>query len=162
MAVMFSPPRSHLLSIMNDMPNDNPDWDAVYFCVTVDMPPRGNFVLGAGITPEEAKQKAMRNVVLLGDGRLRTNPYEEHARNIAELEPYYGMMVRSTRQSTRYNKYFLRPCEAKIYIYGEDERIGYNGMSYYLCDTYANFALFAHKYDTYYDGIRHDIYAIEL
>lgn len=158
---MFSLPRSHLLfTIMKDNPNNNPDWDAVYYCVTVDMPPRGNFVLGAGVTPDEAKRKAIKNVTLLGEGRLRINPYEEHARNIADLKPYYGMMVASTVKSTRYNKYFLRPCEAKIYIYGED--IGYDGMSYYLCDTYANFALFAHKYDSYYDGIRHDVYAIEL
>lgn len=155
------PVLTFLITMYDDgNPNNNPDWDAVYYCVTVDMPPRGNFVLGAGVTPKEAKDKAMSNVLTLGHGRLRTNPYEQHMLRIGELEPYYGMMVPSTAKSTRYNKYFLRPCEAKIYIYGED--LGYEGMCYQMCTKIANFALYTYKFNTYYEGIRQDECSIQI
>lgn len=157
----FSLPVLTLLLInMYSELNNNPDWDSIYYCVTVDMPPRGNFILGASETREGAKSKAASNVMLLGIGRMGFSNYHKHAQSIMMLDLYYGMLVDSTENSSQFNRYSMRLCEAKVYIYGEDR--GYDGMSYILSDEYENLALFANYYDSYYDGIRHDRYAMSL
>lgn len=131
-------------------PISRPDWSKAYYCVTIDMATRGNFILGAGITKREAKEKAISNLMHLFPLNRASIIYE-HSECIRNLDIYYGMMPRANVRGQTYNRLNMRYCEAKIYIYGQER--GYNGMSYVLSRKIANFAEYCCYYKSYHNGI---------
>lgn len=136
---------------MEEAPHYNFDWSRAYYCITIDMSTRGNLVLGAGATKEEAKSIAITNLVHLFP-MSRSSLIYEHAECIRNLDIYYGMMPRSNTRGETYNRLNMRFCEAKIFIYGEHK--GYNGMCYILSNKIANFAEYCCYYPSYHNAIR--------
>lgn len=131
---------------MSYNPNDNPNWDRVYYAITIDMAVRGNFVLGTGETPKEAIETAIPNIKHLfriSDVTLVRN----HIESVKRLTINKGMLVESTLTGMHFNEVNLRYCDAKTHIYGRDR--GYNGMSYVLSRKYGNFAEYCYYESSY-------------
>lgn len=141
----------HHFIIMADNPNNNPNWDRVYFAITIDMAVRGNFVLGSGETEKEAIECALSNLRYLFKASEVTIT-ENHTESIKRLKLNKGILCPSTVYGHMYNEVNLRYCDAKIHIYGKDR--GYNGMSYVLSRKYSNFAEYCYYDESYYKSAR--------
>lgn len=130
--------------------SDDIDMSQVFYCVTIDMSTRGNFVLGAGKTKRETKELAISNLVHIFPLSQATILYE-HSECIRNLDIYYGMMPRAKLRGQTYNRLNMRYCDAKIYHEGKKD--GFNGMAYTLSQEVANLAEYCCSYKSYHNGI---------
>ncbi len=134
---------------MKDTPDDRTNCSRAYYCITIDMSTRGNFVLGAGESKNDAKKAAISNLVYIFSMGYASLIYE-HAECIRNLDIYYGMLARSNTRGETYNRLNMRFCESKIFEEGEEK--GYNGMSYVLSQTIANYAVYCSRHTCYHEA----------